>query len=209
MDDLFQAEAVGMLSLPGPKQEIGMTSNEMDLGELYERLRREVFIQQDPQELVWLMGLVSALNPSTIIEIGVLNGGTLKIWEQLVQPGGLVIGIDKENQIRWDIKKSDRRVVFVNADSTNPATVREVGRILDGREADFLFIDGDHSLEGCRFDFENYSRFVRGGGLLALHDLQVGTRHPGTVFESLPGRKTQKLIGQGTGVWWKPSTNLE
>lgn len=35
---------------------------------------------------------------------------------------------------------------------------------------DFLFIDGDHSIEGCRYDFENYENEINIGGYLAFHD---------------------------------------
>lgn len=35
---------------------------------------------------------------------------------------------------------------------------------------DFLFIDGDHSIEGCKYDFENYSQKLKPGGYLAFHD---------------------------------------
>lgn len=42
-----------------------------------------------------------------------------------------------------------------------------VGRV---KNIDFLFIDGDHSIEGCRFDFENYAPAVKVGGFVAFHD---------------------------------------
>lgn len=35
---------------------------------------------------------------------------------------------------------------------------------------DFLFIDGDHSIEGCDFDFKNYSPYLNSGALIAFHD---------------------------------------
>jgi predicted O-methyltransferase YrrM len=36
---------------------------------------------------------------------------------------------------------------------------------------DVLFIDGDHTYEGVRRDFELYSPLVRGGGIIVLHDI--------------------------------------
>jgi len=35
---------------------------------------------------------------------------------------------------------------------------------------DFLLIDGDHSIEGARFDFEHFGPRIRRGGWLAFHD---------------------------------------
>jgi predicted O-methyltransferase YrrM len=40
----------------------------------------------------------------------------------------------------------------------------------DGK-VDFLFIDGDHSYEGVKSDFEMYSGLVRPGGLIVFHDI--------------------------------------
>jgi predicted O-methyltransferase YrrM len=36
---------------------------------------------------------------------------------------------------------------------------------------DFLMIDGDHTYEGVKADFEIYSKFVRKGGVIAFHDI--------------------------------------
>ncbi len=38
------------------------------------------------------------------------------------------------------------------------------------RDFDFVFIDGDHSFEGLKGDWEHWSRLVRVGGCVALHD---------------------------------------
>jgi predicted O-methyltransferase YrrM len=35
---------------------------------------------------------------------------------------------------------------------------------------DFLFIDGDHSIAGCKKDYQLYSGKVRKGGFIAFHD---------------------------------------
>lgn len=35
---------------------------------------------------------------------------------------------------------------------------------------DLLFIDGDHSIEGCDFDFTNYAPYLKKGGYIAFHD---------------------------------------
>jgi len=42
------------------------------------------------------------------------------------------------------------------------------------RPVDFLFIDADHTYEGVRSDYRRYSRLVRPGGLIALHDIVPG-----------------------------------
>ena len=47
-------------------------------------------------------------------------------------------------------------------------------RALADTHIDFLFIDGDHTYEGVKSDFEMYSPLVRSGGLIALHDIVPG-----------------------------------
>jgi predicted O-methyltransferase YrrM len=43
--------------------------------------------------------------------------------------------------------------------------------LLGGKQLDFLFVDGDHTYDGVRHDFEAYSTLVRSGGLVAFHDI--------------------------------------
>jgi hypothetical protein len=38
---------------------------------------------------------------------------------------------------------------------------------------DFIFIDGDHSFEGVRKDFELYSQLLSENGIIALHDARL------------------------------------
>jgi predicted O-methyltransferase YrrM len=40
-----------------------------------------------------------------------------------------------------------------------------------GERLDFLFIDGDHSYQGVKRDFEMYKSLVNKGGIIALHDI--------------------------------------
>ncbi len=55
------------------------------------------------------------------------------------------------------------------------------------KEIDFLFIDGDHSKEGCEYDFRTFGPEVKRGGFLGFHDydkrrLELG---PGWVVETI------------------------
>ena len=43
--------------------------------------------------------------------------------------------------------------------------------IIGNNELDFLFIDGDHSYEGVKQDYELYSPLVKKGGIIAFHDI--------------------------------------
>ena len=60
---------------------------------------------------------------------------------------------------------------LIRGDSHDSRTLERVKKILGGEELDFLFIDGDHTYEGVRRDFEMYSPLVRRGGVVAFHDI--------------------------------------
>ena len=47
--------------------------------------------------------------------------------------------------------------------------------VLGGQALDYLSIDGDHTYEGVKRDFELYAPLVRQGGIIALHDI---VEHP-------------------------------
>ena len=49
--------------------------------------------------------------------------------------------------------------------------MQKIKAILKDNKVDFLFIDGDHSHEGVKKDFEMYSPLVRKGGIIAFHDI--------------------------------------
>lgn len=68
-----------------------------------------------------------------------------------------------------------QRVELLRADSHDPRTLERVRSLLRGRSVDFLFIDGDHSYEGVKRDYEMYSGLVKEGGIIAFHDI---VRHP-------------------------------
>jgi predicted O-methyltransferase YrrM len=54
-----------------------------------------------------------------------------------------------------------------------------------GHPHDLVFIDGDHSYEGCRRDFEAWSPFIGTGGFVAFHDSWAPG--PSQVIRELPG----------------------
>lgn len=45
-------------------------------------------------------------------------------------------------------------------------------------ELDFIFIDGDHSLEGIQKDWKIFSEKLQQGGIIALHDTSIPSHNP-------------------------------
>lgn len=54
-----------------------------------------------------------------------------------------------------------------------------VGKVKD---VDFLFIDGDHSQVGCKFDFDHFEDVVKPGGYIAFHDYHPKRKEVGPTY---------------------------
>ena len=61
---------------------------------------------------------------------------------------------------------------FVKGNSQCETTIQLATQSSDSAGFDFVFIDGDHSYEGVKRDFELYEPNVRSGGIIALHDIK-------------------------------------
>lgn len=140
---------------------------------------------QKPKELARLARLVHELQAETVLEIGTALGGTFYCWIHVARPDALLVSVDlphgsyrsttgdptKTPDILRELAKPEQRVKFIREDSHLPETLDATREALEGRPVDYLFIDGDHSYEGVKADFEMYSPLVREGGLIAFHDI--------------------------------------
>lgn len=161
--------------------------------------------EQHYDELFWLYKKLMKLNPSTILEIGVRRGGTLKFWDIVLRDIGhnLLIAIDIQRHPEFNENHYKSRLRFLEMDSSSNATKEKVKQILDGREVDLLYIDGAHGYENCKSDYYMYSVFVRKGGIIAFHDTKTEERNVGRFFNELQGKKEKLELGQGTGIIYK------
>jgi cephalosporin hydroxylase len=137
---------------------------------------------QHDSEIKGLARRVSELNPSTVMEIGTKLGGTFYLWSRYLNastlisldlPGGDFGGGYPEEKIKLlDDFAPNTTSHFVRADSHDSTTAKEIKPILgDNNTVDFLFIDGDHTYEGVKQDFNMYKEFVSEGGIIAFHDI--------------------------------------
>lgn len=126
---------------------------------------------QNYYEVARLCERIKALQPKTILEIGVDRGGSMNLWLHFA-PSARYIGVDNAMQYVMERNKGERRE-FIEADSRDSKTLDKVKTKLNGSKVDFLFIDGGHEEEIVRSDFAMYSPLVRKGGLIALHDINV------------------------------------
>lgn len=138
-------------------------------------------------EIVSLAKIVETLKPKTVLEIGTSRGGTLFVWARLATKDAKIVSIDLpggENDWaypRWKepfyrtFASKGQTIDLIRGDSHSEATVAELKRALGDDKVDFLFIDGDHTYDGVKKDYELYAPFVRPGGVIGFHDVAL---HP-------------------------------
>ena len=139
---------------------------------------------QDRSEILGLLTTLDKLNPKYILEIGTSRGGTLFLFSRIASEDALLISVDWYYP-KWRIPfyKSfafpNQQIHLIRANSHDKRTLEKVEAILDGNKLDFLLIDGDHTYEGVRKDFEMYAPLVREGGMIAFHDIMERVSHWG------------------------------
>jgi predicted O-methyltransferase YrrM len=138
------------------------------------------------EEIQSFLEILQTRPPRTVLEIGTAHGGTLFLLAQVAQPDALIISVDlphgdfgggytasRENLYRAFARPS-QRLALLRSDSHRPSTLEAVRNLFGDLPVDVLFIDGDHTFEGVRRDYEMYSTLVGSDGLIAFHDIVPG-----------------------------------
>jgi len=181
---------------------------------------------QKPREIIGLLQMLQKDPPRYVCEIGTASGGTLFLLAQVSRPDALLLSVDlgltrERTLVHARFANRKQRIISVRGDSRAPETIARVRRLLRGKPLDLLFIDGDHTYEGVKADFVNYSPLVRKGGLIVFHDIvtdfqtRYGKQIPNAPYtgdvpvfwqEIKAGHKTSEIIedpeqdGYGIGI---------
>jgi predicted O-methyltransferase YrrM len=145
--------------------------------------KRFFWMIQVPSEIKLLLNRVARIKPKVVLEIGTRMGGTLFLFTKVANENAKIISIDFPDghgggypKSRYNFYKlfavPPQQVELIQGDSHSDNTKVMLERLLNGQKIDFIFIDGDHSFEGVKMDFDMYSPFVRPGGLVAFHDIK-------------------------------------
>ena len=114
-----------------------------------------------------------------LVEIGVWHGVTTKVLLGAMAADGILYAVDPYPKGRFGFSAQRaiarrelarlangrvqwQRLTGVAAARAYPAS--------SGAPVDFIFIDGDHSYEGLRGDWETWNPLVGPGSIIALHD---------------------------------------
>jgi predicted O-methyltransferase YrrM len=134
-------------------------------------------------ELIELARIVRGQRPRTMLEIGSATGGTLFVLCQMADPHATIVSIDLPGAafgggygayripIMRRLKQQSQQLHLMRTNSHSPETLLRLQGILQNAQIQFLFIDGDHSYDGVKQDFEMYSPLVTPGGIIGFHDI--------------------------------------
>jgi predicted O-methyltransferase YrrM len=149
-----------------------------DRGAQIEALWRSHFFRplQKRSEILRLIEAVESLQPASICEIGAAGGGTTFLLARAAASNAKLISLDlafteSRRAAVEQFASKEQEIICLRKDSHSPETVRAVMDCLAGRSLDVLYLDGDHSYEGIRSDFQMYAPLVRHGGMIVFHDI--------------------------------------
>ncbi|TSC80426.1 MAG: hypothetical protein G01um101425_80 [Candidatus Peregrinibacteria bacterium Gr01-1014_25] len=125
----------------------------------------------------YLFGLVRHMNAQKVIEIGRYKGGSTVLLAAAMGGKGDLWSIDVgekfvrnnagtqqryDDEVRSFLSKNHLAAHLIIGDTRTLE--------LDTGDVDLVFIDGDHSYEGAKIDFERFGRRVRVGGAVLFDD---------------------------------------
>lgn len=165
-------------------------------------------------EIIGLAQIVRQRAPKVIVEIGTHRGGTLFIWcrtnpatclfASIDLPGGRYGGGYHPRRARMYQEfihdRPGAEMALIRGDSHSEKTLDELKSALGEQPVDFLFIDGDHTYEGVKNDFEMYAPLA-GSGVIAFHDLATRGVDCGVTQlwdELKPHYSHQELVAPGS-----------
>jgi predicted O-methyltransferase YrrM len=170
---------------------------------------------QNPREILALLRILKQASPQRILEIGTASGGTLFLFTRIAAADAQLVSIDLPGgpggggYPSWKIPLYEgfplpgQRLELIRADSHDPAVLSHVASLVGDRGFDFLFIDGDHSYDGVKRDFEMYGSLVNPTGLIAFHDIDYSRDVRRFWDEVKVGRRFQEIRddhGQTFGI---------
>jgi hypothetical protein len=178
-----------------------------------DKVKEEYKIDISEKESAWVghydfaIDMVKLLKPKVTVELGVDWG--FSMFTFAYSKIGEVYGIDwfqgdphaglrdtKEHVLELYKNLKDKYGISTNiikGDFTDISTIWT-------KEIDILHIDGFHSYESVKQDFQNWSKFITTSGVVLFHDVEIfdGVSR---FFTELDGYKLIKSGSCGLGIW--------
>ena len=161
---------------------------------------------QNRPEIAGLLRILKEMRPGRILEIGTASGGTLFLFTRIAVPDALLISLDLPSgpggggypaskiPLYQAFALPEQRLELIRDDSHDPAVHSRIVGLVGEQGLDFLFIDGDHSYDGVKRDYEMYGPLVKPGGLIAFHDIEFCPDVQKFWDEVKVGRRAQEIL---------------
>lgn len=123
--------------------------------------------------------------PVNILEIGILNGGSLQIWEKYF-PKAKIFAIDIDEKCKQ--YETDRTKIFIG-DQADKTFLRNVKANVP--QIDILLDDGGHRAEQQINTFEEMYHHVRTPGVYLIEDIELNYRqdkNPGNFMDYMKNK---------------------
>jgi predicted O-methyltransferase YrrM len=149
----------------------------------YNSFYRVIKPLQVRSEFLEMIRCVSLVRPRRVLEVGTANGATLFALTRSAADDAMVISVDLPGGLfgggypAWkqllyrQFAVDNQAIELIRGSSQSPRVVNRVKALLGADLLDVLFLDGDHTYEGVKADYETYVPLLRPGGMLIFHDI--------------------------------------
>lgn len=151
-------------------------------------------------------------NPK-LIEIGTFKGATISVWK-LLRPDAQVFGVTPLDDSGLDWNHPDGyyeeciKTIHNDFNLEQPTIIK--GKSNEANvvkqafgEYNIVYVDGDHSYDGCLFDLTCYSEMVKVGGFLVIDDCCCDFHEPFGYFQGIAD------VQQAFDDWSKTTDSFE
>ena len=125
-----------------------------------------------------------------ILEIGVLDGGSIRMWRRYF-PHSIITAIDVSVKVTFD---GDPVISFINGDAYSEEVISQ----FTGHMFDLMIDDADHRVENQTIFLQRYSPLLKPEGILIIED--VITRDGAKILRSnLPSGFSCAIVEMAEG----------
>jgi len=132
----------------------------MDLKQLFNECIKKG-IQQKEKEFLSFLELCIQNDYKSILEIGAYSNGCTYAYSQIFER---VVTVDLQHRSGIMLEN----VVYITGDSHSENIIEKVK---SHGKFDVIFIDGDHTFDGVKLDYDNFKELINEGGLICFHDI--------------------------------------